>query len=272
MPRDPSIDPHAPGRPTPAATAKRAAPPTGGFTLLELLLAAAVFAVVLLAVHGVFYGALRLQQKTVGTLERSLPLQRALAIVKRDLAGIVVPGGTFFGQLQTAYDSASTNATNLLYQSASIPGPGAILQGLATPAFYTASSLISDTAPWGEVGKVYYHLVDPTNHSLGKDLFRSVTRNLLPLIQEEPEDQWLMSGVDYVFFSFYDGTQWLESWDSEDTTTPPLPEAIRVHLQLASQDSQDNVPEPVELIVPILVQAATNQSVSASDPTQEASP
>ena len=247
----------------------RSAFPARAFTLLEVLLAVAVFAIVLLAMHGVFYGALRLQQKTVKAIEASLPLQQTLAVLKRDLAGLVVPGGTLFGALQTTATASTNSATNtfsVMDPSATQPGAGAILQGLASPAFYTASGIISDTAPWGEVSKVYYYLAEPTNHTLGKDLFRAVTRNLLPTIQEQADDQWLMSGVDYVFFSFYDGTQWLETWDSTAAATP-LPEAIRVHLQLASEETRRVLPEPIELIVPVMVQSATNQTASATNAT-----
>ena len=50
------------------------------FTLLELLLAVMVFSVVVLSLHYVFHGALRLRNKVVAALEESLPLQQALAL------------------------------------------------------------------------------------------------------------------------------------------------------------------------------------------------
>src|SRR5437763_10545402 len=64
-----------------------------GFTLLELLIAVAIFAVVLAAINGVFYGAMRLQRSSSRSVEESLPIQQALAIIKRDLQGLVAPGG-----------------------------------------------------------------------------------------------------------------------------------------------------------------------------------
>src|SRR5262245_28404598 len=56
-----------------------------GFTLLELLIAISVFAMVLLAINGVFYGAMRLRSKTSRMIEQSLPVQQTVAIIKRDL-------------------------------------------------------------------------------------------------------------------------------------------------------------------------------------------
>src|SRR5436309_5204412 len=64
------------------------------FTLIEVLIAAAAFAIVLAAINAVFYSALRLRNKTAAALDEALPLQQAVAIIKRDLANIVVPGGT----------------------------------------------------------------------------------------------------------------------------------------------------------------------------------
>ena len=58
-------------------TLRRTFRPRSGFTLLELLLAVAAFALVLAAINGVFYGALRLRNKTVAGFDDSLPLQPA---------------------------------------------------------------------------------------------------------------------------------------------------------------------------------------------------
>ena len=78
-----------------------------GFTLLEVLIASVAFAIVLAAINAVFYGALRLRNKTVDALEQALPMQQALAVIQRDLANLVVPGGTLAGALQT---TSITNA------------------------------------------------------------------------------------------------------------------------------------------------------------------
>ena len=70
------------------------------FTLLELLLAVLVFSIVLGAIHVVFFTAFKLRNKTADAIERSLPVQQTLAILKRDLANLVPPGGTLSGALQ----------------------------------------------------------------------------------------------------------------------------------------------------------------------------
>jgi len=222
----------------------------GGFTLLEVLLAVVIFAIVLVAIHGVFYGAIRLRNKTTDALEEAVPLQHAVAIIKRDLASIVAPGGTLSGQLQT------TPVANTLT-------PSATTGQQVSPDFYTATGAINDATPWGDIQKVTYYLAEPTNNAAGKDLLRSVSRNLLPVLTEQPEQQWLMSGVQDVTFLFYDGTEWVNSWDSTTQETP-LPQAIKVQIQLVTGQTQPVQNSPIEIVVPVDVQARTNQTQQAS--------
>lgn len=219
------------------------------FTLIEMLLAVAVCAVVLAAMHGVFYGAMRLQKKTTTGVEQAIPLQQTLAIMKRDLANLVAPGGPLSGALQTT----PTNAT---------PLPG----GATGPQFYTATGRLTDSLPWAEVQKVTYYLAQPTNRLGGMDLYRGVTRNLLPVMQEEPEPQFLLGGVQRLTFWFYDGTQWVATWDSTLEATP-LPRAIKVEIELLPEPDQKYEPTPVALVVPLLVQARTNATATTGGST-----
>jgi type II secretion system protein J len=223
------------------------------FTLLEVLLAVAIFSLVLVAIHMVFYGAIRLRNITTEAVESKLPLQQALSIIKRDLANVVLPGENLFGQLQTTATSGALSGqeTSLLPLASSVPGQ-------SSPAFYTASGILNDAAPWGEVARVQFFLADSTNDTPGKDLFRSVTRNLLPTLQDEPENQFLLSGLESLFFFFFDGTQWREYWDS--TAEPgKLPLAIKVELLLSHEQTGHAQRKPLELIVPLMAQAATNE-------------
>lgn len=228
------------------------------FTLIEVLLAVSIFAIVLVAIHSVFYGALRLRNKTTEALEQALPLQHTLTIIKRDLANIVLPGGTLFGELQTAQTiNSSTNSLSLLS-----PVQDAV-PGQSSPAFFTATGILQDSFPWGEVERVSYFLAPPTNNTPGKDLIRSVTRNLLPVLQEEVENQWLMSGLDSMLFYFYDGIQWREDWDST-VEVGKLPRGIKVELQLAQDETERVRRAPIELVIPVMLQAGTNSAAQSS--------
>jgi prepilin-type N-terminal cleavage/methylation domain-containing protein len=232
-----------------------------GFTLFELLLAVAIFAVVLIAIQSVFHSALSLRNRTVAQIESAVPLQHALEILRRDLANLVPPGGTFSGPLQSAFltggglGQASTPATNAY--RASLPGM------VVSPELYTATGIIDDQRPWGEIARVTYYLADPTNNTLGRDLVRSVVHNLLPVVEEDPEQQWLLGGVDNVLFLFFDGFDWVDDWDSTTAATP-LPSAFKIQLWLTPDNGSRTPSDPIELVVPILVEASTNETDTAS--------
>jgi len=219
-----------------------------GFTLLELLIAVAIFAIVLTAINGVLYGAMRLRSKTARTIEEALPIQQTVAILKRDLQGIVAPGGILTGPLQ------SGTATG-----------GMLPQGATT--LYTCTGALDATLPWGDVQKIAYYLKNPDDslHAAGQDLVRAVNRNLLAPIQQEWVEQWLMSGVERLQLAFYDGNSWRDSWDS---TTPNLttgqtnnlPTAIKVQIDLAASYGEPRTRAPVQLVVPLVAQARTNRT------------
>lgn len=257
--RDPARRAGRPG----AVLSQRAA-----FTLLEVLVAVSIFAVVLLAMHSVFYSALRLQNKAVATFDDVAPLEHALTVLKRDLANIVPPGGTLFGAFQSlpTFGAQTNTGTGSLSPGAWATFNAVSLKGrIVSPTFHTAVGILSDQAPWAQVQRVLYYLAEPTNATaIGKDLMRSVTRNLLPpVVEEPPEDQWLLSGVEAVVFWFFDGTSWWETWDSAQQTAK-LPQAIKVELYLAADPAQRVARPPVTLVVPIQVQPGTNQTATVS--------
>lgn len=219
----------------------------GGFTLLEVLIATVAFAIVLAAINAVFYAALRLRNRTVESFEQSRPLDRALSIIKSDLVHLLPPGGTFAGPLQT---TAITNS----------------IAGQVSPDFYTTTGQLGELSPWGDVQKVSYALMPGEGNRRGQDLVRAVTRNLLPAaFMEPPVEQWLLGGVETIRFSYYDGLQWREWWDSQNPdpqsgATNTLPLAIKVEIQLASEGSGGPLAlqAPVEIIAPILAQSLTS--------------
>ena len=68
----------------------------------------------------------------------------------------------------------------------------------------------------------------------------------------------MLSGVENVKFSCYDGSQWLAAWDTSDATSlnTNLPLAVRVEIQLAGNNNVKL--EPIQLVVPIDSVVRTN--------------
>lgn len=226
-----------------------------GFTLIELLLAIVIFALILASVNAVFFGAMKLRQKTADSATKALPLELTLATLRRDLSGIVMPGGTFAGVLDSA----------------------AQIQGLTEqnvgPEIFTTSGAFRDPLPWAEIQRVAYVLRDSTNRtvSAGRDLVRIVKRNLLPAAEEQAEEQRLMSAVNRIDFSFYDGSSWRPSWNSTNELTT-LPRAIKVELTVepepmpaGSRAAPTRSLLPIQMIVPIMVASVTNSTAATEE-------
>jgi type II secretion system protein J len=221
---------------------QHSAPRSSGFTLVEILVAVSIMAILLVAIQAAFFGGLRLRERTVESIEASLPVEEALQTMQRDLANIVIStNGVFFGPLQT------TNPTNNL--------PGQV-----GPDFYTSGGELDGMVPWGNVEKIDYELTAPTNGmgGPGQDLVRAITRNLLPVTQQPlPEEkQTLLRGVQSLTFLYYDGTQWDAAWDTTQQTNLPL--AIKVQIQMAARNAGATLNPPLELVVPMDVLLNTN--------------
>lgn len=210
-----------------------------GFTLIEVILALGVCALVLIVISSVFAGALRLERSATANLDQSLPIERALTLLRRDLKNAVAPGGMLAGPMQSGSLEGGVDANDGIQ-------------------IYTTTGLITPNAPWSEIQKITYGLQPPADaSSTGKDLVRTVSRNLLSTTTLDEDDQFLMSGVESLNFSYFDGANWLDTWD--DTTETNLPIAVRVSLQLATKDENQARPEPIQLLVPLMVQVHTNE-------------
>ena len=230
-----------------------AAAPAGGaraFTLIEMILAIGIAAVVLITINGVFFSALRLRNDTTEMVDAASPVDAAVTFLKRDLQCAVTP----------------TNGTSKLLSGGFRVGNGLTSVGVSDPVaieLFTATGALSDTAPWGDIQRVTYELKTPATASAnGRDLYRSVTRNLLAIATPEVTEQLMLSGVARLKFSCYDGVQWNEAWDTTDPTAvnTNLPVAVRVDIQMAGRADL----QPIEIVVPIDSQSRTNAVLTNS--------
>ena len=205
------------------------------FTLIEMILAIGVAAIVLVTISSVFLAAIRLRNGTQDFVDASIPVDQTLSIMKRDLACIVTP----------------TNGTTKVLSGDFRVG-NVVTTGSGEPAaieMFTSTGQLGEKDPWGDIQRVTYELRDPvTRNAVGKDLVRSVTRNILSTTPGTPDDQSMMSGVQNITIACYDGVQWWNTWDTTGLTSANtnLPLAVRVDIQPVG-----NQMAPIEMVVPI---------------------
>ena len=223
--------------------------PDAGFTLIEVMLALGVSAIVLAAIGGVFFDAMRLRERTSALINESLPIYQAIDVIRSDLKSAVPPVGVLANTFRDG-DVMTVNG-----------------QGVGLQFCTTAGTLRSD-APWGDVEMVTYQLRDSGNGS--RDLVRSVTRNLLATATLDATDQLLLSNVRSMETYCFDGSSWRDNWDSTLGDTN-LPVAVRVSIQMASGTSFDDANrQPYVMYVPLVVQpilSSTNDTDTATADT-----
>ncbi|HLZ54087.1 MAG TPA: GspJ family type II secretion system protein [Verrucomicrobiae bacterium] len=235
---------HSPGAPH-RQIVNRQPSIVNGFTLIEMILAVGVAALVLAVVGSVFFAALHLREETQAAVDGATPVDQALAVMRRDLECAVTP----------------TNGTSKVlsgdFRVGTLISPG-ISQPVAIEMF-TATGALRDDVPWGDIQKVTYELRDPTDRNApGKDLYRSVIRNVMGATMPAVDDQWMLGGVQSIQFSCFDGSQWSDTWDTSGITSvnTNLPVAVRVRIQLAGNHPATT--PPIEMLVSIDSQSRTN--------------
>jgi prepilin-type N-terminal cleavage/methylation domain-containing protein len=69
----------------------------GGFTLLEILAGSAMLAVLMVGLVSAFYSAIRMRERTHATLDKDLPLQTCLQVMRRDFTAAMPSAGLLTG-------------------------------------------------------------------------------------------------------------------------------------------------------------------------------
>jgi type II secretion system protein J len=225
----------------------------GAFTLIEVLLAVGIFAIVLFAMNTVFYSALKLERATTQSVDERAALNQAFAQLRRDLRGAVPP-------LTNSY---------LLPRDFLVTGSSGRMTAEQTGSleFYTTTGRLNDVDPWSELQRVRYELVASTDPaSRGRELVRVVMRNILTTTTEEEVEQLLVGDVESLEFQCFDGSDWISAWDTTAADVG-LPQAVKVRVLLAAHDPNAvrQVRQPLELVVPIMAQSLTNQ-LTGSEP------
>jgi general secretion pathway protein J len=177
-----------------------------GFTLLEVLIAIAIFSVVSLASFTIFDTVLRGDENSKLRSERQNELQRAFLLMERDFTQIAKrtmrvngeePGKSF---LQTSDDSFLADEQAIAFVRNGWTNPGLLL-------------------PRSDMQSVAYRLVDETLQRLHYNFVDAV-------VGQEPRVRPLVTQVISLTFEFYDGKEWQKKWSGEK-----LPQAIAIEIE-----------------------------------------
>lgn len=206
------------------------------FTLLELLVSVLIFSILIAVLYSTLFGSLRLRERAHDNEYDRLPHERLVTTLRADIRSAVVPAGILAGPMLGLRDSAGDSIE-----------------------FFAANGVVTAREPWGDIQKIEYLLDDPQDGESpdGRVLVRRTTRNLLATTIDEEmpgTTTWrLADGVETMTILYYDGTSWLESWDSTIVENE-IPQAIRVRMEFAAGEVGARVRPPVDVVATIATQ------------------
>lgn len=183
-----------------------------GFTLLEMLVALALMAIISTALYMSLHVAFRARERAEETMAPVRTATLALEIIGRAIESAQPPtgilAGEFIGQDGGA-DGADPEADSLLLYATAAPRREGV----------------------GAVRRVEFLLVG-SNDSSHYVLVSHTTLNLLAPRTPDPVEDVLCRNVLGMNFRFFDGSDWLDAWDST-TQDNTMPLAVEVTLTIA---------------------------------------
>jgi type II secretion system protein J len=184
----------------------------GGFTLLELIVAMAMVAILATSLYASLRIAFRAQASAERAIEPVRTASVALDLIRADLENAIPPGDVLAGSF------VGTDGTD----DRGLDGDDLV--------FYGTSDAPEHPSGNGEIKSIELMVIVPDGSS-DHVLVRHVTRNLLSQIEVDPDEEVICRGVSGFNLRYYDGTQWLDTWESSQQENK-LPAAVEVTLEL----------------------------------------
>lgn len=197
-----------------------------GFTLLEILLAMAMVAMLALSLYASLHIAFKARDTATAAIAPVRAVQVAMDLIRQDLENALPPTGTLAGPFIGTPAGVSGTASDTLEF---------YCMGHAT------TPLSDDPIEAGGIQRVDF-LMDapPEGNGAEAALVREVSKNLLAQQVEDPQAETLCRNVKTLTFRYYDGSSWTDTWDSTQMDNM-LPIAVEVFLEITipSKDASE---------------------------------
>lgn len=178
-----------------------------GFTLIEMMIAIAIFAILSLGAYQVLQGVLRSDEISTERGNALKQLQRAMVIVERD-----------FQQMNARNNRSDDELTAMPLQAGKFmfdsddDGIAFVRSGWRNPL---------SQLPRSSLQRVMYRIKDA-------HLERLSYVYLDPTAGEEPKTQLILENVESLMFEFYHENKWTETWTNKNA----LPDGVKMTLTL----------------------------------------
>lgn len=184
-----------------------------GFTLLELLLALAIAALILVAAYTTLFSLTKAQETASTGMEKRRALRNTMDLLRRELTSTLFKSGdTRLRFIVEDRDYYGKPASTIQFATLTAPS-----EGLATDQL-----------------RVRYQTTEKSNSSL------TVRRTSRVFFADEDQKNGypLLDETEGFLVECYDGSKWVKAWDT--TLNPALPKMIRVTITI--QEANQKVP------------------------------
>lgn len=229
-----------------------------GFTLLELLVALMIAAIIIGSISASLAVAFKARESAERVIEPGRTFALATEILRADFEAAIPPNtSTATATTGAGAGGAGGNAT-IVTNNASAGSSGgsgssssssssdgtttlnsSMLAGAFTGYdtyvdFYSVADSPDHVDGNGEIKQIEFALeIPPGGNDSDQVLVRRVWRNIAPLAQNlvNPDEEVICRGVRNFALRYFDGTNWLDNWDPTQTNNA-LPAAVEVTLEL----------------------------------------
>jgi type II secretion system protein J len=196
-----------------------------GFTLIELIVAMMMVAILAGSLYGVLRSSFVAKQNAETAVEPSRTAELAMEILRQDITQAIQPN-------PANLDTTTTPAgiTGLIGNFEGTDGTSNNGRNNDDLVFFTTAESPQHVDANGEIKNIELTMIQPTN-SNNYVLVRRVIRNLLTTVTPPPDTEVICRNISAFNVQYYDGAEWLDNWDStaEDNT---IPAAVAVTLEL----------------------------------------
>jgi len=192
-----------------------------GFTLLEVLLAMAMMTMLAGSLYAGLHIAFSARERMQAAGGPARAGQVAVDLIRRDLESALPPRGILAG---------------VFYGADAVGADGSDADSLL---FHAGVTSLTGEAVACDVSRIEFALGEDEDGTPA--LIRYRTTNLLAAETPEPYSEVLLRNVASLNFYYFDGSDWLESWDStaHDDSLPPAVE-VRLELEPERDDTDDD--------------------------------
>jgi type II secretion system protein J len=229
----------------------------GAFTLLELMIAMAIVAILALSLVAELHVGFKTREVTEASMETGRTAALVMEVIRNDLLSAVPPSrGTFEQAFEGTQNPQGDGNDDLVFYTTS-PASMHMVGGVSVGNGDIKEIELTAYTPQGRTDTI---------------LVRRTWNNLLAPTQENPDEEVLCRNVQSLTLQYYDGNglAWMPTWDST-TATPvnTLPTAVMVTLTLKSPVKNKDGSQPVVYYTRVFQLpciGASNNSTTTSTP------